>query len=286
LEDAYFLEEGDKILLETESGDSATHTLTRRDVFSVPEYRGALLEGVLSDFPLVIFNQNTHNTFRYYPLERRTSKAVYGQPNVLGAVTVSEHNQEYLKFAFPELSVCRVFNGVDEALFHPGGQKERRIAFMPRKMQEDLAEVFNILSARTTLDGWTLSPIDGMSERQVAEEMRRCLVYLSTCHREGFGLPPLEAGMSGCLVIGYTGAAAGEYMDSQHCYPVAQQDTLGFARQIEETLRFCETDPEAAEAKGRSFAENLAKTYSMSAERSSVIAAWRVLLQGRIDSSG
>jgi hypothetical protein len=92
--------------------------------------------------------------------------------------------------------------------------------------------------------------------------------------------------MSGCLVIGYTGAAAGEYMDSQHCYPVAQQDTLGFARQIEETLRFCETDPEAAEAKGRSFAENLAKTYSMSAERSSVIAAWRVLLQGRIDSSG
>lgn len=285
MEATYFAKAGDVVLVESEKGEHEPYTLSGRDVFVVPEYRGARLEGVLSDFPLVVFNQNAHNTFRYYPAERRRSGAIYSQDNVLGAITVSKHNQQYLEFAFPRLSVARVVNGVDETLFHPAGKKQRRIAFMPRKMPEDLAEVFNILSARATLDGWTLSPIDGMNERQVADEMRRSLVYLSTCQREGFGLPPVEAGMSGCLVVGYTGAAAAEYMDPEYCHPVAQQDTLGFARQLEETLRFCEEQPDAAEKKGLAFAEVLARTYSLSEERRSVIEAWRPLLQGKFDTS-
>ncbi len=60
---------------------------------------------------------------------------------------------------------------------------------MPRKLGSEIAEVFNLMNERNVLQGWTLAPIDGMAEAEVAAELKRSMVYLSTCEREGFGLP-------------------------------------------------------------------------------------------------
>lgn len=253
------------------------YTLSSNDVLVMPEYLGASLAAANLKLPTVIFNQNVHGTFRGYGFAQPLPSA-YLQANVLGAVVVSEHNRRYLSYAFEQLRVERVVNGVDASLFFPGDEKEERLAFMPRKMPGHIEQVLNILEHRGALEGWQLSPIDGMSEAEVAQELRRSLIYLSTCKEEGFGLPPLEAGMAGCLVVGYTGSAADEFFEAGLCTRVAQDDVLGLAEALETTLTFASTDRAAALARGHAFSEYLTARYSLVQETESVLTAWARLL--------
>ena len=120
-----------------------------------------------------------------------------------------------------------------------------------------------------------------MDEQSVADVLRHSFVFLSTCYEEGFGLPPVEAGMAGCLVVGYTGSAADEYFEEGLCERVDQDDILGFAEAIERTLAMVEADEGAALQRGRAFSELLSERYSLEREAESVLHAWRTLLDKR-----
>jgi len=274
--------EGRKIQLGNGSGASADHALSSNDVLVLPEYLGTALSDVEIELPVVIFNQNVHGTFRDYGLGDQATPTIYRRPNVLGAVVVSEHSRQYLKYAFEGLDVYRVVNGVDQSLFHPNDSPRlRQVAFMPRKMAPHLEQVINLLKVRGALDGWTLAPIAGLHEAGVAEIMRHAFLFLSTCHEEGFGLPPVEAGMAGCVVLGYTGSAADEYFVEGLAERVDQDDVLGFARAVERTLAWIEADEANAIARGRAFSEFLTQRYSLEQERESVVSAWQALLAKR-----
>jgi len=228
---------------------------------------------------MVIFNQNVHGTFRGCGFGEHAAAMVYSHPNVLGAIVVSEHNRRYLEYAFEGLDVHRVVNGVDSALFHPDDPPRlRQIAYMPRKMPGHLEQVINMLIGRGALEGWRLVPIDRMNESKVAESLRHSFLYLSTCKEEGFGLPPVEAGMAGCLVVGYTGSAANEYFQEGLCERVDQDDVLGFAQAVERTLAWAETDEAEAIERGRAFSAYLTERYSLEREADSVLTVWRALL--------
>ena len=271
--------EGRKISVADRPGKYTDYTLSSRDVVVVPEYFGAALAGADIDLPMVIFSQNVHGTFRGCGFGERPAATAYTRPNVLGAIVVSEHNRRYLEYAFPSLEVRRVVNGVDAALFHPNdAPRLRQIAYMPRKMPRHLEQVINILAVRGALDGWRLLPIAGMSESKVAEALRHSTVYLSTCKEEGFGLPPVEAGMAGCLVVGYTGSAADEYFQEDLCERLDQDDVLGFAQAVERLLRWVDAHEVEAMERSRSFSAYLSEHYSLTREADSVLTAWRALL--------
>lgn len=256
------------------------HILGRGDLIVLPEFHGAALNGAVESLPLAIFNQNPHGTFRQYGTSATPQATVYRSPNLAGVVVVSEHSQEYLEFAFPELKVHRVFNGVDSRLFHTGDQrKPRTLAFMPRKLPSHVEQAINLLRYRGALRGWTLVPIDKLSEQEVAQRLRSSIVFMSTCTQEGFGLPPLEAAMSGCVVVGYSGRAADEYMDARYCERVPQDDVLELATVVEQTLRYCEQHPKAALERAKEFSALLSERYSLEAERASVVAAWTAVLE-------
>ncbi len=273
---------GREIKVADGSGSYREHRLSASDVLVMPEYLGASLAAADIDLPMAIFNQNVHGTFWGYGFAANPGQTVYSRPNVLGAVVVSEHNRRYLEYAFEGLDVRRVINGVDSALFHPNDSpRYRRIAFMPRKKPQHLEQLINILSSRRAFKGWELTPIDGMDEASVAEILRHSFVFLSTCYEEGFGLPPVEAGMAGCLVVGYTGSAADEYFEEGLCERVDQDDILGFAEAIERTLALVETDEAQAVERGRAFSKLLTERYSLERESESVLAAWRALLDKR-----
>lgn len=276
------LVEGRAIQVSDGKGGFSPHVLTSSDVLVMPEYLGVSLAQANIELPMAIFNQNVHGTFWGYGLGENARRSAYARANVLGAIVVSEHNRRYLEYAFPGLDVQRVVNGVDSALFHPNDSpREKRVAFMPRKKREHLEQVINILQNRRAFEGWELTPIDGIAEAGVAELLRRSFVFLSTCYEEGFGLPPVEAGMAGCIVVGYTGSAADEYFEEGLCERVDQDDVLGFAQAVERTLAWVDSDEEAALARGRAFSDFLSERYSLDRERETVLGAWRAILAKR-----
>ncbi len=255
------------------------HRSTKRrlgadDIVVLPEYFGKALQPCGFGSKLVVFNQNAHYTFTGFAHSDALNGFVY-RGHVLGALGVSKHVCDYLQFAFRELPVLLTPNGVDGARFFPAdGEKKKQIAFMPRKLPTSIVQVLQMLRGRGSLDGWTLCPIDGMSEADVAKSLRESAIFLSTCHDEGFGLPPLEAGASGCIVVGYTGHAAREFMLPQYCYPIAQGDVLAFAQTLEAVLAEFEQDPRRLRQQAADYAAFLHTHYSKDVEGKSVVKAW------------
>ncbi len=248
--------------------------LNSTDVLVLPEYVGKALRPCGFGSKLVVFNQNAHYTFNGFSHSDESDDFVY-RGQLLAALAVSTHTFEYLKFAFPELRVLLTPNGVDGSTFTPGSdRKKKQIAFMPRKLPSSIVQVLHILHGRGVLKGWELHPIDGMPEADVAMVLRESAIFLSTCHDEGFGLPPLEAGASGCIVVGYTGYAAKEFMLSEYCYPIPQGDVLGFAKTLEELVSEFNVSPDRLLQQSAHYAEFLGKTYSKEMEAERVVAAW------------
>lgn len=246
------------------------------DIIVLPEYFGKALQPCGFGSKLVVFNQNAHYTFTGFAHADSLDGFIY-RGHVLGALGVSQHICEYLRFAFRELPVLLTPNGVDGTRFFPGGEKKKQIAFMPRKLPTSIVQVLQMLRGRGSLDGWTLCPIDGMSEADVARSLRESAIFLSTCHDEGFGLPPLEAGASACVVVGYTGYAAREFMLPQYCYPIAQGDVLGFAQTLEAVLAEFTRDPQRLQQQAADYADFLRTHYSKEVEGRSVVQAWQQL---------
>jgi Glycosyl transferases group 1 len=248
--------------------------LNSTDILVLPEYVGKALRPCGFGSRLVVFNQNAHYTFNGFSHADESTDFIY-RGHLLAALAVSTHTSDYLKYAFPGLRVLLTPNGVDGAIFHLGSaSKKKQIAFMPRKLPNSIVQVLQILRGRGVLKGWDLCPIDGMPEADVARLLRESAIFLSTCHDEGFGLPPLEAGASGCIVVGYTGYAAQEFMNPEYCYPIAQGDVLGFSKTLEALVLEFNTSPARLLQQAGSYAEFLGKTYSKQYEAERVVAAW------------
>ncbi|HEY0818652.1 MAG TPA: glycosyltransferase [Rhizobacter sp.] len=267
---------GPEVHIERRGQQPLARRLGADDIIVLPEYFGKALQPCGFGSKLVVFNQNAHYTFTGFAHSDLAENFIY-RGHVLGALGVSRHICDYLSFAFRDLSVLLTPNGVDASRFFPQGEKKKQIAFMPRKLPTSIVQVLQILRSRGALEGWTLCPIDGMSEAEVALRLRESAIFLSTCHDEGFGLPPLEAGASGCVVVGYTGYAAREFMLPQYCYPVPQGDVLEFAQTLERVLVEYSGNPQRLQQQAADYVDFLRTHYSKDAESRSVVAAWSQL---------
>lgn len=244
------------------------------DIIVLPEYIGRTLKACEFGSEFVVFNQNAHYTFNGFSHSEDVADFIY-RNKLLAALAVSRHTYDYLKFAFPDLQVLLTPNGVDGARFHPPDiKKKKQIAFMPRKLPTTIVQVLQILRARGSLKGWGICPIDGMDEADVAALLRESAIFLSTCSDEGFGLPPLEAGASGCVVIGYTGYAAREFMRSEYCCPIAQGDIMSFSQTLERVIHEFDENPDNLLQKAMSYSLFLKENYSKESESQHVVAAW------------
>ena len=270
---------GRKIVLNTVSGRQVV-ALNGEDVVVTPEYYGSRLTGAFSGVKVIILNQNAHYTFRNWGFNAPAHSNIYEQSSTLGAVCVSLHNQKYLEKAFPALRIARAINGIDPSVFHIGDpNREKIISFMPRKRSDHLEQVIQILHMRGALSGWRVLPIAGLSESQVSDVLRRTSVFLSDCRDEGFGLPPLEAAISGALIVGYRGYAAAEYFTDEFGWPVMQDDVLDFVAQAERAVSFAEAGGDRAATHRQRVSESLAQRYSLQNEVDSVLAAYAHLLR-------
>ncbi|HMR55756.1 MAG TPA: hypothetical protein PLM56_08095 [Cyclobacteriaceae bacterium] len=240
--------------------------------FSGNRYRYHVYEAIHSPAKKVIYNQNPFYTFLNYPTQPHGYKFPYHMPDCLGAVCVSQNNSEYLQAGFPDLLLERIYYSIDFTKFNPA-EKKKQIAYLTFKNQKDVAQVINLLMLRNNLFGYELVPVAG-TEDEVAKQFNDSAVMLNFGNIEGFGLPPAEAMLSGCVVIGYHGEAGKEFMLPAHCFPIDNGDILSFVKTIEIVVSRLHENKHAYAAMTQAARNFIQKEYSREREIKSILSAW------------
>lgn len=148
------------------------------------------------------FHMNSTNNF--IKLKKSYSKA-----NII--LSDSEYSIKCLNNMFPELrkKIVRVNFLVDDKKFKIL-KKENIITYMPRKLS-DHANLLMFYVKNLLPKNWRIVPLVNLSEKNLTNYLGKSKIFLSFSNLEGIGIPPIEAALSGNIVIGYTGAGGMEY---------------------------------------------------------------------------
>ena len=236
----------------------------KKDIIVLPETFLPIIDKYAAGIPKIIFNQNGAYSFGLqkgdgFPEPEKVLK-LYKHSAIKHVLCISKHDEMMLKegFDIEKRKVSRIINGIEVNLFKPGARKKRVIAYMPRKNSKDSGIVAACLKQQKWFknEGWSMRPIDGLPQEQVAKVLQESLVFLAFGHPEGFGLPIAEAAACGCYVIGYSGLGGGELLRilSEHSsgLEIAYGDWLGFIAGCKELSKIVNYNP-------AKLAENLLK---------------------------
>lgn len=192
---------------------------------------------------------------------------------VRGVVSTSRHSDAWADaLGFSDRAVVPYVIDPDLFAFQP--DKAPQIAYMPRKRARDAQALVTLLNRRDQIGDFDLIPIDGMSQEEAADTLRRSLVFVSLSEREGFGLPPAEALATGALVVGHTGIGGREFLDASTARVVEDGDTLGVVHQVEATVAAYTSSANGLMDERRAISRRILGTYS----RDAALAACRTAL--------
>jgi glycosyltransferase involved in cell wall biosynthesis len=260
---------------------AAEIALSPADILVVPEFYGPSLLELPVGPRLIIFNQNMYRTFTG-PGAAAAWRRYADIQGLEAILVVSRDNEEYARYAFPAARVARIRNSVDGQTFYPAVAAARRVGIMPRRRSADCQQVLELLEIRGCLDGWDVVRIDGMPEKEAAEALRSCSIFLSFSEQEGFGMPPAEAMACGCYVIGFTGLAGREFFDPDICAAIEEGDVLAFAKAIEQAIVDFDKDGQAMRRRGLIASERILESYSPQGQLTDLKSFYGALLAGRL----
>ena len=245
--------------------------LTPTDLWLVPEgWSNALAPGLRAKARCLVYVQNWAFLFSSLP------DGVAWRDLDASFLAVSDPVAWFVKSALgqdapvlrPALDL-NLFKAEPEA--RPPASKGLRIAWMPRKNKASALQVQQIIAAREALPvPVTWVEIQNRTPAEVAQILRSCHVFMATGFPEGLALPPLEAMACGCLVAGFAGLGAWDYLRqalpggylplcplpelpwqkggqsgiSGNAFIAADNDALGLALAVEAAARIALRDPE------------------------------------------
>ena len=205
---------------------------------------------------------------------------LYKHPSIKSVWLVSLHNHTAFNELFDlnsAVKISRIVNPIETDIFSFGTKKKRQIAYMPRKNPKDCQILQAVLSGKSWFSEWSLVPIDGLSQTQVASVLKESLGYISTGHPEGFGLPLAEAAMCGNALFGYTGLGGQEIFDIASKYALSFSSPTGDLSSIVRNIRSFVLDfqPNDFNFGDRIFnlSNEVSSSYSISMMRSSLQTA-------------
>ena len=186
-------------------------TISPKDLIVVPEVYGDLLSKLAPQVAKVSFNQNAYLTWTDVVDPAR--HPYLNTSSLLGVICVSENNETFLRQVFPDLQIDRYrpWINVGERFTFGPWPRERKICYFARKRSEISSVVLGALYARGRFDGWEIVCLDGMTDEEVAHHYSTAAIFLSFSKLEGIGTPPLEAMISGAMVVGFAGLGGYEY---------------------------------------------------------------------------
>lgn len=254
--------------------------IDKNGVLIVPEIYGPYISELNSDIKKVIFNQNCYYTFNNCELNESKNNPVYLDKNFLASIVVSEDSKKYLEHIFPKSITHRIHLGINTVKFKYNKElKKRQIAFMPRKLEDDIIQIINILKIKNNLEHWDFVAIDNKTEDEVATILNQSLIFLSLNHREGFGLPPAEAMASGCIVVGYAGQGGKEYFKPEFSFKIDEGDIMQFAQKVEEVAIKLNNNDETIINMSQKASNYINENYNLKNEEESIVTTWKKILK-------
>lgn len=183
----------------------------------------------------MIFNQGISASFYSQhpdstPVSLEEYKIVY--KNAIRIISNSLHTTKGLITLF-EIDPQNIFQyriGIDRNLYYPE-KKENLVCFLLSK-NSDFGRFIEIYF-KGKYPEWDIVRIDRFSKEETASIFRKSKIFLSFGGPEGFGLPPLEAAISGCRVIGFDGCGGREYFKEPTFTKVKFMDHLDFIEKLE-----------------------------------------------------
>ena len=148
--------------------------------------------------------------------------AAYGVTDILcSSRTIYDH----CRLRHPAVRAYVVPCAVDPAQFKPAPTKRNIIAFMPRKRAVEATYIRDMFRfTYPQYRDWEWGEIANVGEAEAARLMGEARVFLSLSRLEGFGLTPLEAMASGCVVAGFTGIGGREYATPDNGFWAGEDD--------------------------------------------------------------
>lgn len=253
--------------------------IDKNGIIIFPEIYGPYISKLNIDNHKVIFNQNCYYTFNNCTINNDQKDSIYLDENFLATIVVSEDSKKYIEYTFPKTTTHRIHLGINTNKFiYDKVIKKRQIAFMPRKLEEDIVQIINILKIRNNLKNWDFVPIDNKTEDEVAQILNESFIFLSLNHKEGFGLPPAEAMASGCIVIGYAGQGGKEYFNPDFSFKIEDGNIVQFTNKIEEIALLLENNAPEITLMSQYASNYISDHYNLKNEEESIIATWNKIL--------
>jgi hypothetical protein len=277
----YYLQSWQKGLQLISHNHAKLPPISEEDVLVIPEMMTPFFDITQGNLPFVIFTQGAYLTFNSLKMPRHRFKAqpnpdfkFYQAKNLLGVMTVSKDNTNYLKLVYPHLPTYRIRIAIPKSIFSYNGNKKRLISYMPRKLESDVRQVIYILQARDRLKNWEFYPIDKLPREETAKILNESALFLSFCYQEGFSLPPAEAMASGCIVIGYSGQGGKEYFFHTPHRTIEPGNIIEFVQEVEKIALDYENNLDYYLNTTKAASDKILNDYSQENEKQDVLHTW------------
>jgi glycosyltransferase involved in cell wall biosynthesis len=238
------------------------------DILIIPEIWVRDFENVFPNNDIIIFNQNCFYTVNNFA----------NLKNLKGVVTVSNYSYNYLKLIYNREILMRITLGINTEVFSFEGKKKKIISYMSRKRPKDVEQLLFLSAIYQDFENWEFVNINNVPEIEVAEILKKSIIFLSTSDVEGFGLPPAEAMSCGCIVIGYDGVGGQEFFNSNLCFKINSADILEYFNCLKEVVVNLNINFSHYENLRKSASDFIKYEYSLEVEKNSVHKTWLNLL--------
>lgn len=180
----------------------------------------------------VVFNQNHFYTYATWDAPASAYPGWDPAPSVW---TVSRESVAVIAALHPDLAVHRVPAPVDPDLFGPA-EVQRGVALLPKKRPHEGRLLERLLEADPRTAGEPVGVIADLTRTEVVRTLAEARVFVSLSHTDSFGLPVVEAMLSGCLVVGYDGGGGAELFEAPGAWRVPEQRPLLVVDRVAEVL--------------------------------------------------
>ena len=205
------------------------------DFLIIPEYMAGYIGDALlaSHIRYAIFVQGGYIICENHSIE--VLAPIYEAAQFV--ISISKDTTNCVKLFFPDVSnkILQYRYILEGAFSSSLDAKDNLITYMPRKIASHSRFVISALTPQLPAS-WEISPIHNLSEFDVSRVLSRSRVFLSFSDQEGLGIPPIEAALSGNIVIGYHGEGGREYWKTPLFIEIQKGNLIAFVHRTLELI--------------------------------------------------